>query len=128
MMKKVVLFMFAIGTLTACIEDVYQEADKLNGVVPGTNPKATGSSVNIKPYTSSPNGYESSCDISSLNYVQYYFNCYLSWDNIYVRVTPYIGLAYYDGADDGIYNPVPGVTYNLAAGYPNLHTDRKSVV
>lgn len=122
MMKKVVLFMFAIGTLTACIEDVYQEADKLNGVVPGTNPKATGSSGNIKPYTSSPNGYESPWDINSLNYVQYYFNCYLSWDNIYVRVTPYIGLAYYDGADDGIYNPVPGVTYNLAAGYPNLHT------
>src|SRR5690606_7432018 len=27
-----------------------------------------------------------------LNYVQYYFNYYLSWDNIYVRVTPYIGL------------------------------------
>lgn len=92
MMKKVVFFMFAIGTLTACNEDVYQEADKLNGVVPGTDPKATGDTGNIKPYTSSPNGYESPWDIKSLNYVQYYFNYYLSWDNIYVRVTPYIGL------------------------------------
>ena len=115
--------MFAIGTLTACIEDVYQEADKLNGVVPGTDPKATGDTGNIKPYTSSPNGYKSPWDINSLNYVQYYFNCYLSWDNIYVRVTPYIGLAYYDGADDGTYN-TPAGAFNLAAGgYPSLYNN-----
>lgn len=44
----------------------------------------------------------------------------VNWENIYVRVTPYIGLAYYDGADDGIYNTPTG-SFNLAAGnYPNL--------
>src|SRR5690606_7925311 len=95
MMKKVVLFMFAIGTLTACIEDVYQEADKLNGVVPVTNPKATGSSGNIKPYTSSMNEYKYTSYFKRLNTIHYYYNYYFSWDNIYVQVTPYIGLKYH---------------------------------
>lgn len=76
----------------------------------------------MTPYTSA-NGYESPWDINNLIPVQHYFNCYLSWDNIYVRVTPYIGLAYYDGADDGHYNTPTAGTFNLTAGgYPNLHT------
>jgi len=122
-MKKILFLLGGVIFLTACSEDVIQNADKLNDVVPGTNPKTTGDgSGNIKPYTIAGN-YNSPWDINNLNYVQYYFNCYLSWDNIYVRVTPYIGLAYYDGGNDGVYNPVPGVTYNLTAGgYPNLHT------
>lgn len=41
---------------------------------------------------------------------------------IYVRITPYIGLAYFDGADDGTYNTPTGA-FNLASGaYPNLYT------
>lgn len=42
-------------------------------------------------------------------------------NGIAVRVTPYIGLAYWDGGDDGIYD-TPGGVYNLASGmYPNLY-------
>lgn len=76
----------------------------------------------MAPYTSA-GIYNSPWDINNLIPVQHYFNCYLSWDNIYVRVTPYIGLAYYDGADDGHYNTPTAGSFNLTAGgYPNLHT------
>ena len=41
---------------------------------------------------------------------------------VYVRITPYIGLAYFDGADDGTYNTPTGA-FNLTSGaYPNLYT------
>jgi len=42
---------------------------------------------------------------------------------VVVRVTPYIGLAYYDGADDGVYN-TPTNSFNIAGGaYPNLYAN-----
>ena len=47
-----------------------------------------------------------------------------STKGIVVRVTPYIGLAYWDGADDGSYDTPTG-SYNLAGGgYPNLYSGR----
>src|SRR5690606_4370014 len=61
-------------------------------VRPCANPIGTGRSGHIDAYTSAPNGYESPWDINSLHYVEYYFSYSVSWDNIYVRVTPYIGL------------------------------------
>lgn len=108
-------------TLTACSEDYLQsETKQLNKVVPGTDPKAARALGDIKPYTS-VNGYVSPWDINNLVPVKYYFNCYLSWDNIYVRITPYIGLAYWVGADDGVYHSSTGV-FNLTTGmFPNLY-------
>lgn len=42
---------------------------------------------------------------------------------MFIRVTPYIGLAYYDGADDGMYN-TPTNSFNIAGGaYPNLYAN-----
>ena len=41
---------------------------------------------------------------------------------VYVRITPYIGLAYFDGADDGTYHTPTGA-FNLTSGaYPNLYS------
>ena len=116
--------MGGVIVLAACNNEDVQpnETKELNKVVPDTNPKANGNSNGMMPYTS-VFGYTSPWDINNLIPVQHYFNCYLSWDNIYVRVTPYIGLAYYDGADDGHYNTPTAGTFNLTAGgYPNLHT------
>src|SRR5690606_7211457 len=46
----------------------------------------------------------------------------LSHKSVYVRVTPFIGLAYYDGIDDGTYKMSTGA-FNLTSGtYPNLYT------
>lgn len=40
-----------------------------------------------------------------------------------MRVTPYIGLAYYDGDDNGVYN-TPNGSFNIAGGaYPNLYAN-----
>ena len=40
---------------------------------------------------------------------------------IYIRITPYIGLAYFDGADDGTYNTPTG-SFNLTTAlYPNIY-------
>lgn len=65
--------------------------------------------------------YKSPWDFNTLPTVNHYFE-YLgrSYGKGYIRVTPYIGLAYYDGADDGVYNTPIG-SFNLASGgYPNL--------
>ena len=42
---------------------------------------------------------------------------------VYMWVTSYIGLAYYDGDNNGVYNAPTG-SFNLASGaYPNLFTN-----
>ena len=107
--------------LTSCSEDVLQnETKELNKVVPGTNPKETDDAGNTKPFTITGN-YVSPWDFTKLEPVRYYLECNLySWTGIYVRVTPYIGLAYYDGGNDGTYNS-PSGSFNLAGGYPNLY-------
>lgn len=52
----------------------------------------------------------------------YFFESNLqSGQGTVVRITPYIGLAYYDGASDGVYNTSTG-TFNLStATHPNLY-------
>jgi len=55
--------------------------------------------------------------MTNLNPVWHYLQCGLPGTD---GITPYIGLAYYDGADDGVYNTPTGV-FNLWGGpYPNL--------
>nr|WP_298002776.1 hypothetical protein [uncultured Flavobacterium sp.] len=79
---------------------------------------------NYQPMTSVGGSYETPWDFNTLPVVNHYFE-YIRWydDFPYIRVTPYIGLAYYDGADDGTYN-TPAGAFNLAAGgYPSLYNN-----
>src|SRR5690554_247671 len=119
-MKKV-LFITAFFALAACSEDVYQEIDKHNEILEQSS-NASEDSGGIKPFTIIPGGYESPWDFSAPEEVNHFFHSPLPSNNgIAIRVTPYIGLAYWDGADDGTYNTPTG-TYNLAGGgYPNLY-------
>ncbi len=108
--------------LAACSEDVDQELDQqTSGLEEGYFPASDGSG-GIKPFTIIPGGYESPWHFSKPEQVNHFFHSPLPSNNgIAVRVTPYIGLAYWDGADDGIYN-TPGGAYNLTSGmYPNLY-------
>ena len=108
--------------LAACSEDVDQELDpQTSGLEEGYFPDSDGSG-GIKPFTIIPGGYESPWHFSKPEQVNHFFHSPLPSNNgIAVRVTPYIGLAYWDGADDGIYN-TPGGAYNLTSGmYPNLY-------
>ena len=124
-MKKLFFLLGGVVTLTACSEDVLNEIDKTN-TYPNSND--SGSQYVPSTYTGSvgDGNYKSPWNVNSLITVGYAFDSYVAnWDNIYVRVTPYIGLAYYDGDDDGTYNTPTG-PFNLAAGnYPNLFAFNK---
>ncbi|HLW63454.1 MAG TPA: hypothetical protein VKY33_08645 [Flavobacterium sp.] len=75
----------------------------------------------IKPFTSA-GSYESPWDFSIPDEVYHSIHSQLpSTKGIAVRVTPYIGLAYWDGTDNGSYDTPTG-SYNLTSGlYPNLY-------
>src|SRR5690606_27186211 len=109
-----------VVTLSACGEDTVN----LYSEVPDNNPFAS-----YKPLTVSEE-YVSPWDIADINNIDvgYHFDSnsvnfsWYDWINsvyvqgLYVRVTPYLGLAYYDGANDGDY-----FFHNLNNGnYPNL--------
>jgi len=117
-MKKVILLL-GIISLTACTTDsVFDEHDQYNKEAFMPTEQS-----NYQPMTS-VGDYETPWDFNILPVVNHYFE-YLRWDDDspYIRVTPYIGLAYYDGADDGTYN-TPAGAFNLAAGgYPNLYNN-----
>lgn len=72
------------------------------------------------------NNYISAWDVNALRTIRHYYGCTsLATYGSYVRVTPYIGLAYYDGADDGTYN-TPAGAFNLIGGaFPNLYAGGK---
>jgi len=120
-MYKKILALAGFFALAACGEDVYQDIDKQNEILEQSS-NAPGNSGGIKPFTIIPGGYESPWHFSAPDEVNHFFHSPLpSNKGIAVRVTPYIGLAYWDGGDDGIYN-TPGGVYNLTSGmYPNLY-------
>lgn len=110
-MKK--LLFFSLFTFVACSEDVYQEIDQQNEILEQSS-NAADDSGGVKPFTIIPGGYQSPWEFGSTVPVGYYHHTLLANDGIWVRVTPYIGLAYYDGADDGTYNTPGGGSFNLA--------------
>ena len=61
--------------------------------------------------------YKSPWNIDSLRLVEYQHISNLSSKGVYVRITPYIGLAYYDGANDGVYK-ILGNNFNLSNELP----------
>ena len=111
-MKKFLFLLGGIVTLTACSEDILQDIDETT--------EDPGVKYTTNSYTGS-GAYKSPWNIDSLRLVGYNFDSnVVNWDGVYVRITPYIGLAYYDGANDGVYNTPTGA-FNLAGGaYPNL--------
>src|SRR5690554_2204308 len=122
-MKSKILALAGFFALAACSEDVYQDIDKHNEVLEQSG-VGSDDSGNIAPFTfvPGPGGYESPWMFGSAISLNYWSFSDLSNYGFYLRVTPYIGLAYYDGADDGTY-VTPTGSYNLAAGgYPNLYS------
>jgi|SRR5690554_813099 len=114
-MKKAILLIFGLLTLIACNEDMIPETvdmkqdERLDMISPLTN---------SAPGFASP--YEDTMYGDSIVYTG------INNSPFFVEVIPYIGLAYYDGDDDGIYNTV-STSFNLATttspggGYPNLY-------
>jgi len=120
-MKRTILLITGLFTLWACSEEVYQDIDKQNsGNVENENSTNDGSGGNT-PFTVSPeinSPYEDTNYGNSVNYV-------VRNDSPYVfEITPYIGLAYYDGMDDGLYhnpNLATPVDLTVPGAYPNLY-------
>lgn len=121
-MYKKILALAGFFALAACSEDVYQDIDKQNEILEQSS-NAPGNSGGIKPFTIIPGGYESPWHFSAPDEVNHSLHSPLPSNNgIAVRVTPYIGLAYWDGGDDGSYDTPTG-SYNLTGGgYPNLYS------
>src|SRR5690606_2419555 len=130
-MKKIVLFILGIFALAACSEDVYHDIDKQNnGLEVGSDPASEDSGGNA-PFTHVPGSppYDSPWEINeagnpsiiTVTPVPYRFeNQTGDWGSPYLitlRVTPYVGLAYYDGNNNGDYF---GTALNTT-DYPNLY-------
>lgn len=101
--------MFGLFTLVACSEDVIPET---------TDEKQD---EGIAPPTIDPNtGYQSPYHVSNVGMpIKYILR---NDTNFTVTVIPYVGLAYYDGIDDGHYAP-QGI--NITFGFPNLYAGGK---
>lgn len=120
-MKKIVLSILGIFALAACNEDVYQDIDTQNNGLEAANTASDDSGVNA-PFTE-VNIYYSPWNIDSISIpVKYTIenstNVTPSGRLIF-RVTPYVGLAYYDGVNNNNYY---GTLLNLA-NYPNLYAN-----
>src|SRR5690554_1744898 len=116
-MKKLLILIGGVLALAACSDD----ANEIDGIKAPDNAENSGSNYTI--YTDTGSGaYKSPWDFNNTEPVGYFFESGLAENHgVYVRITPYIGLAYYDGADDGIYN-TPNGSFNLTTGmYPNLY-------
>ena len=121
-MKKILFLLGGVLMLASCSEDVFEAADlqlQENGTEGSqyqTNSYTGGITVDGKD----DGLYKSPWNIDSLRMVEYQHISNLSGKGVYVRITPYIGLAYYDGANNGNYN-ILGSNINLSNGnYPNL--------
>lgn len=120
-MKKFLFLLGGVMTLASCSNDAsdwYSERSNQESV------------SHYQPLTVTA-GYDSPWDVNNTFPITYQFDSnevntsWYDWINnkhvqgLYVRITPYLGIAYHDGVNDGVYN-VGGVI-NLGNGhYPNL--------
>lgn len=117
-MKKTIIALMSIFALSSCSDDTLENAE--------TQTESTGVQNGIKTVTNG-HRYISPWDFNNRQNVTYgylsgYLNSYAT-GGLAARITPYIGLAYFDGSDDGVYNTPTG-SYNLASGaYPNLYAN-----
>src|SRR5690554_168190 len=136
-MKKV-LFITAFFALAACSEDVYQEIDQQNEDMmapPTFNDGDPGYFDALgDPNNRSGAGYASPWDIWYRIKAQPGYiikNGYEIGSNYTMTVTPWVGLAYFDGTDDGLYtDPSQGgaVIADFTTGnYPNLYASGHEV-
>jgi len=152
-------------SLIACSEDSYQEADKMNETEPVNNDSGgmqTNSFENDTPgtyipgnyfvwqdptnsgawpYTNTPGeGYITPWDIWYRNKYatpSYIITTGSETSDFYLRVIPWVGLAYYDSANDGRYHDPfiastspPGLIADMAANptlYPNLYANSNEI-
>lgn len=149
-MFKKVLFFATLCTLAACSGDVYDEIDQQNEQLAneqnGNNGGMQTNSfedndpgwINIggSPFINIGSGYQSPWDIWFRNdpfTPVYAFSSRGGGGHtspLKLEIIPWVGLAYYDDNDDGIYDDLdnPGTSFNLAGGnYPNLFFNNQEV-
>lgn len=130
-MKKSVFFLMGIFALAACSEDVYHDIDKQNNGLEAANTASDNGSGGNVPFTITPD-YESLWDINTRGQHEMWYR-FDNWTGdvgnpalLEFRITPYVGLAYYDDDNDGIYEDaatgIPVENFNLVppGTYPNL--------
>ena len=157
MFKKAVLFT-GFFVIAACSGDIYDEIDQQNeqltseqnannnGMQTNSFEDSNPGWINLPggggaPFINPGDGYQSPWDIWFRNkpYTPNY-----AFSNrgggghtspLTIRITPWVGLAYFDGANDGFYNDddlllnnPPGLVANFnGGGFPNLYANGKEV-
>src|SRR5690606_36401666 len=137
----------ALFALAACSEDVYQEIDQQNNGLEteGDAVSDDGSGGNA-PFTFNPNQpgyyngpgsflppdeYYSPSDIWKRSTIDVPYGIFNHASEFTMYVRAYIGLAYYDGANDGTFNDVapggPNFNLTLPGQYPNLYANSQEI-
>ncbi len=152
-MKKTIIALMGLFTLMACSDDVYEEIDKQNKDLENDNSfeMQTNSFDDSNPgwidltgggsFINIGNGYQSPWDVWFRNAP---FTPNYQFSNqggpghsspLTIHITPWAGLAYYDGINDGMYNddfllansPSGLVADFTLGGYPNLYVGNNEV-
>lgn len=130
-MKKIVLSIFGIFALAACGGDVYHDIDKQNNGLEAANTASDDGSGGYTTF-SDDGDYRSFWNINTRGQHEMFYrftNWTGDWGNPAIldfRITPYVGLAYFDGTHDGDYRDVTSGTvenFNTVppGTYPNLY-------
>lgn len=105
----------ALAIVGCSADGIFSEVDAENNQAVGPPTYTGGTTVDGED----DGFYKSPWNIDSLRLVEYQHISNLSIKGVYVRITPYIGLAYYDG----VYT-VLSSNFNLANGnYPNIYAN-----
>src|SRR5690606_1101240 len=102
-MRNVLLFMFGIGLLTACSDEVYLDDRQNNDQKEASTSNGSGTYATY----SDDGNYQSVWNIYTRGQEMYYRYENRTGDmghpgRLNFTITPYIGLAYYDGTNDGV--------------------------
>src|SRR5690606_14872928 len=127
-MKKNFLLLASIFALAACSEDVYQEIDQQNEEAdmmapPTFNESWSGHYAGPGDF-STPTGYYSPWDIWERPNMNVPYSIINNMPGLTMTARAYIGLAYFDGTDDGIFTDpkTPGFAVNMGGmSYSNLY-------
>src|SRR5690554_3266311 len=133
MLKKVLAFT-AFFALAACSEDVYQEIDQQNEEAdmmapPTFNEGSPGYYAGPGDF-GDPDGYYSPWDIWERPNMNVPYSIFNNVSGLTMTARAYIGLAYFDGTDDGIFTDpnTPGFAINMGGmSYSNLYANSQEI-
>lgn len=113
-MKKSIIALMGVFALFACSDETVQEADKQNG-----SPEEQMGIKTTDPITPYHSPYDIGIATSPIEYI------FENQSNLEYEAVAYVGLAYYDDKDDGIYHTNSAAIDLNNGDYPNLYASKE---